>query len=114
MRGGSNHAEREIFGPRMEVQGVGGVQECVYTLNVCMFALLPRVTSGVIFLASRRDSEIIRNVNTHRSLYIYEFSVSFFLSLSLSMSHLLFLEFLFHKHTYTLSNSIISLSPYYE
>lgn len=42
------------------------------------------VTSGVIFLASRRDSEIIRNISTHQSLYFYEFSVSLSLSLALS------------------------------
>lgn len=64
------------------------VSICVLCACVCVCLLSTLVTSGVIFLASRRDSEIIRNVNTHWSLYSYEFSVSF----SRSLFHLLWLS----------------------
>lgn len=95
----------------MEVQEVGGVSACgtgcvwvfVYYVRVCVCLLSTLVTSGVIFLASRRDSEIIRNVNTHWSLYSYEFSVSFSLSLSFAVAFI-------NTHTHTHSLRII-LSP---
>lgn len=66
------------------------------------------VTSGVIVLAPKRDSEVIRNVNTQWSLLFYEFSLSLSLFVSLS-----FAFSVFNTHTHFLC-SIISLGPCYE
>lgn len=113
VRGGGNHAERDKSEGlawkcrRWEVYQLVGLAVCEYlcTMCVCVCLLSTLVTSGVIFLASRRDSEIIRNVNTHWSLYSYEFSVSFSLSLSFAVA---FINTQTHTHTHSLG---IILSP---
>lgn len=72
--------ERQIRGPRWR----GRSRTVCVLMCVCACAYSTGlVTSGVIFLASRRDSEIIRNVSTHWRLHRATNSLSLSFALAL-------------------------------
>lgn len=86
-RGGNIERDRsQGLAWRLDVckcMGLFVYEQIAYSAAVYTRSVTP-VTSAVFFLASRLDTKMIRNVDTHWSVYFHELFVSFTRSLSSS------------------------------